>query len=139
MTAGPRHDGGRLPRFMVAAGAAAMLALASAGVASAQPAPDPCSPAAMMRAHSGAMTQMADYLDSHPEVQQVFMDARGQATPQERHDMIRTYVDTHPDVATAFRNIHQPLRDLRANCGLPVHPGLHGGMGMGFGPMGDGQ
>jgi hemophore-related protein len=127
---------------VAAVGAAGMLAFASAGLAGAEPAPDQCSPAAMMRAHSGAMTQMADYLDSHPDVQRVFTDARGQATPQARHDMIMAYFDTHPDVAAAVRNIHQPVRDLRASCGLPMQPGMHGGMGlgpMGLGPMEDGQ
>ncbi len=138
MTARGRRDRGRLPRFVAAVGATGMLAWASAGLASAEPAPGQCSPAAMMRAHAGAMTQMADYLDSRPDVQQVFMDARSRATPQERHDVIRTYVDAHPDVAAALRNIHQPIRDLRVNCGLPpMHSGMHDDMD--FGPMGDGE
>lgn len=126
MTVRVRRDLARLPRFVAAVGAAGMLAMASAGVASAEPAPDQCSPAAMMRAQAGAMTRMADYLDSHPDVEQAFTDARGRATPEERHDAIETYVDAHPDVATALRDIRQPVRDLRANCGLPMHPGMDG-------------
>lgn len=138
--------GGRAPRFMAAAGVAAMMGLAAAGAANAQPPPDPCSPAAVMRAHAAAMTQMADYLDSRPDVQQVFVDARGQATPQARHDVIEAYIDTHPDVAATVRNIRQPVQDLSTRCGLPMHPGMPGGMGagpmgpgMGAGPMGPGQ
>ncbi|WP_326545668.1 hemophore-related protein [Mycolicibacterium sp. ND9-15] len=133
-----RHTGGRAPRFLAAAGVAAAMALAVAGAASAQPNPDPCSPAAVMRAHAAAMTQMADYLDSRPDVQQVFVDARGRATPQERHDVIKSYADSHPDVAAAFRNIHQPVQDLSTRCGLPMHPGMGPG-GMGPGPMGPGR
>ena len=147
MTMNQRHTGGRPRRFLAAAGVAAAMTLAAAGAANAQPAPDPCSPAAMMRAHASAMTQMADYLDSRPDVQQVFVDARSRATPQERHDVIKSYTDTHPDVAAAFRNIHQPVQDLSTRCGLPMHSGMPGGMGsgpmgpggMGSGPMAPGQ
>jgi hemophore-related protein len=114
------------------------MALAVAGVANAQPTPDPCSPAAVMRAHAAAMTQMADYLDSRPDVQQVFVDARSRATPQERHEVIKSYTDSHPDVAAAFRNIRQPVQDLSTRCGLPMHPGMGPG-GMGPGPMGPGR
>lgn len=90
-----------------------------------------------MRAHAAAMTQMADYLDSRPDVQRVFMDARSQATPQARHDAIKAYTDTHPDVAAAFQKIRQPVQDLSTRCGLPMmHPGMMGGMGSG--PMGPG-
>lgn len=132
-----RETNGRAPRFMAAAGLTAVMGLAVAGAASAQPPPDPCSPAAVMRAHAAAMTQMADYLDSRPDVQQVFMDARSQPTPQARHDAIKAYTDTHPDVAGAFQNIRQPVKDLSTRCGLPMmHPGTMGGTGSG--PMGPG-
>ncbi len=78
------------------------------------------------------MTQMADYLDSHPDVQQAFQDARSKSTPQERQAAIKAYTDTHPDVAAAFRGIHQPVKELNVNCGLPqgMMPGdmMPGGM-----------
>jgi hemophore-related protein len=112
--------------------AAGVVAMASAGVTGAQPPPppDPCSPAAVMRAHAAAMTQMADYLDSRPDVQQVFVDARSKATPEERRAAIQAFTGTHPDVAAAFQNIHQPVKDLNARCGLPMHQGMMtGGMG----------
>ncbi|WP_264023566.1 hemophore-related protein [Mycolicibacterium pyrenivorans] len=134
------HDGRVSRRVFGAAAvgvAAGIVAFAGAGAATAQPPPDPCSPAAVMRAHAGAMTRMADYLDSRPDVQQVFIDARSKATPQERHATIRAYVDTHPDVAAAFRDIHQPVMDLSARCGLPMHQGMMPG-GMAPGEMGPG-
>lgn len=142
-----RVAGGRASRLLVAAGVTAMMGLGVAGAANAQPAPDPCSPAAVMRAHAAAMTQLADYLDSRPDVQQVFWDARSQPTPQARHDMIRGYTDTHPDVAAAFGDIRQPVQDLSTRCDLPMHSGMHGGPGagpmghegMGAGPMGPGS
>lgn len=127
-----RSYGGRVARCVAAAAAAGAMTLAAAGAAGAQPPPDPCSPAAVMRAHAAAMTQMADYLDAHPDVQQAFRDARSKATPEERQGAIRTYLDTHPDVAAAHRNFHQQVQDLRIRCGLPTHQGMGpGGMGPG--------
>lgn len=71
-------------------------------------------------------------LDSHPDVQQVFVDARSKATPQERHAAVRAYTDAHPDVAAAFQSIHQPVKDLSARCGLPTRGGMMpGGMAPG--------
>ncbi len=99
-----------------AAGIAAGALLATPGAAAAQP-PDPaCSPSAVMRAHAVAMNQMADYLDTHPDVEQLFSDAGKLATPEERHDAIRAYTDNHPDVAGALQAIDQPLNDLGARC-----------------------
>ncbi len=131
-----RMHGGRVPRRVVRAAAAGVavgiVAFAAAGAAAAQPPQDPCSPAAVMRAHAAAMTQMADYLDSRPDVQQVFIDARSQGTPEERRAAIKAYTDTHPDVAATFQNIRQPVRDLSARCGLPMHQGMMpGGMAPG--------
>lgn len=135
--------GGWVPRRVIGAAAAGVaagiVAFAAVGAADAQPPPpDPCSPAAVMRAHAGAMTQMADYLDSRPDVQQVFIDARSKGTPQERHAAIKAYTDTHPDVAATFQIIHQPVKDLSARCGLPMHQGMMPG-GMAPGEMAPGQ
>ena len=55
----------RVVRAAAVTVAAGVVALAYGGAAGAQPSGDQCSPAAMMRAHATAMTQMADYLDGH--------------------------------------------------------------------------
>ncbi len=82
------------------------------------------------------MTQMADYLDSHPDVQQAFQDARSRGTPQERHAAMKAYTGTRSEVAAAFQSIHQPVEDLNVNCGLPQ--GMVAG-GMMAGSMSPGQ
>lgn len=109
----------RLVRAAAAGAAVTTMAFAGAAGAGAQPPPDPCSPAAVMRAHASAMTEMADYLDSHPDVQQAFQDARSEGTPQERQTAMKAYTDSHPDVAAAFQSIRQPVKDLNVSCGLP--------------------
>ncbi len=105
--------------FCIAAGLAAGVAWGTGGVAGAQPPDDPCSPPAVMRAHAAAMNQMADYLDAHPEVEQLFNDAGKLATREERHDAIRAYTDGHPDVASTLQTIDQPLNDLGRRCQTP--------------------
>jgi heme-binding protein len=121
---GKRANDGWVPRCVVSVAAAGVVALAAAGAAGAQPPPDPCSPASVIRAHAAAMTQMADYLDAHPDVQQAFRDAWSKGTPEERQGAIRAYMDTHPEVAAAHQNIHQPVMDLSARCGLPMQEGM---------------
>lgn len=114
----------------VAGVAAGIVALAAAGAAAGQPpSQDPCSPAALMRAHAAAMNQMADYLDSHPDVQQAFIDARSRATLQEREAAIDAYVATHPEIAAALQSMHQPVDDLSASCGVPMDGMMPGAMG----------
>jgi heme-binding protein len=74
----------------------------------------------MMRAHAAAMTQMADYLDTHPDVQQALTNARSMPTPQQRQAAMNDYNATHPDVAGAFQNMHQPIANLMTSCGLSM-------------------
>jgi hemophore-related protein len=100
--------------------AAGVVALATGSAAGAQPPGDQCSPAAMMRAHAAAMTQMADYLDAHPDVQQALTNARNMPTPQERQAAMNDYNAAHPDVAAAFQNMHQPVANLMMSCGLSM-------------------
>jgi hypothetical protein len=33
---------------------------------------------------------------------------------------MNAYNDAHPDVAAAFQNLHQPMADLMASCGLSM-------------------
>jgi heme-binding protein len=112
--------------------AAGVVALASGGAAGAQPPENQCSPAAMIRAHATAMTQMADYLDASPDVQQALTDARSMPTPQERQAAMNAYNDAHPDVAAAFGNMHQPVANLMTSCGLSMDQSMMmpGGMMM---------
>ncbi|MGZ5392890.1 MAG: hemophore-related protein [Mycobacterium sp.] len=100
--------------------AVGVVALATGSAAGAQPPGDQCSPAAMMRAHGTAMTQMADYLDARPDVQQALTNARSMPTSQERQAAMNDYNAAHPDVAAAFQNMHQPVANLMTTCGLSM-------------------
>ena len=55
---------------------------------------------------------MADYLDDHPDVQQALTSARNMPTAEQRQAAINDYNATHPDVAAAFQNMHQPVANL---------------------------
>jgi len=110
----------RIARATVAGLAAGVVMLASGGAAGAQPPGDQCSPAAMMRAHAAAMSQMADYLDAHPDVQQAVTNARSMPTAEERQAAMNAYNAAHPDVASAFQNMHQSVANLTTSCGLSM-------------------
>jgi heme-binding protein len=124
MTVSNFAHGGWVPLRVVQAAAvgvaAGVVALATGGAAGAQPPGDQCSPAAMMRAHAAAMTQMADYLDAHLDVQEALTSARNMPTPQQRQAAMNDYNAAHPDVAAAFQNMHQPVTNLMTSCGLSM-------------------
>lgn len=104
-----------------------VMGLLVAGLASAQPPPDPCSPAEFMRAHAGTIHKTADYVETHPEVQQAIRDAWNNTTPEERQNAVKEFMDSRPDVAAAEQDIQQPLKGLAVKCGLPApNTGLGG-------------
>ena len=88
-----------------------------ASVALAQPAsPMPGCTAADLAQVSGTVgTAMADYLFSHPDVNNFFTSLRGQPNDEIRGD-VRTYMDANPQVENEINGIRQPLTDLRSRC-----------------------
>ena len=107
------HGGRVLPRAVRTAGlvvAAGLMALANGGSATAQPPGVSCDPATMMRAQADQMTQLANYLATHPNVGNT-------DSPADAADALQM-------VAT-LRNIQA---DMAASCGLsmdqPMPPGM---------------
>lgn len=100
--------------------ALAAVVFAAGSPAQAQPSPDQCSPAALMRTHATAMNQMADYLDAHPDVAQAITNARMMPTAEQRKAAMTDYTATHPDVAAAFQAMHQPVSALMTACGMSM-------------------
>jgi hemophore-related protein len=63
----------------------------------------------------GVATATADYLFSHPDVNDFFTSLHGQPINEIRDD-VRTYMDAHPQVQSEVTAIRQPLTDLRNRC-----------------------
>jgi hemophore-related protein len=88
-----------------------------ASLALAQPAPPApgCTAADLAQASGTVGTAMADYMFSHPDVNNFFTSLRGLPNEEIRGD-VRTYLDANPQVESDINGIRQPLTDLRNRC-----------------------
>ena len=103
--------------------AGAML-FGSASLACAQPTPAPppppppapgCTAADLAQASGIVGTAMADYMFSHPDVNNFFTSLRGLPNEEIRGD-VQNYMDANPQVESDINGIRQPLTDLRNRC-----------------------
>ncbi|MFF0491665.1 hemophore-related protein [Nocardia sp. NPDC003482] len=94
------------------AGAAALL-VAVPGVASAD-GPD-CGPQARAQVHAQVASRTADYLAAHPDLAAELAKVRTLPKDQ-RHTELQAYRQSHQQELREFRDIRQPLRDLRKAC-----------------------
>jgi hemophore-related protein len=105
--------------------ASGTMLIGGASLASADPTPavpPPNCTAGDLAVASGTVgTAMADYLFSHPDVNDFFTSLRGQPNAQ-IHDRVQTYMDAHPQVESEINGIRQPLTDLRSRCDLAASP-----------------
>jgi hemophore-related protein len=84
----------------------------------APPAPPGCSAADLAQASAGVASATADYLFSHPDVNDFFTSLHGQPY-EEMHTNIQNYMDANPQVHSDLTAIRQPVTDLRARCEPP--------------------
>ena len=102
--------------------AGAML-LGGASLAFAQPTPAPpppvpapgCTAADLAQASGTVGTAMADYMFSHPDVNNFFTSLRGKPNQEIRGD-VQDYMNANPQVQSDINGIRQPLTDLRNRC-----------------------
>ena len=86
------------------------------------PAPPPtpgCTAADLARASGIVGTGMADYMFSHPDVNNFFTSLRGLPN-EELRGRVQTYLDANPQVETDINGIRQPVTDLRNRCDAPA-------------------
>jgi len=104
--------------------AGAML-FGGAAVAFAEPPPAPpppapgCTAADLAQASGTVGTAMADYMFSHPDVNNFFTSLRGLPN-EELRGRVQTYMDANPQVETEVNGIRQPVTDLRNRCDAPA-------------------
>jgi len=97
-----------------------------AAVAFAEPPPAPppppapgCTAADLAQASGTVGTAMADYMFSHPDVNNFFTSLRGLPN-EELRGRVQTYMDANPQVETEVNGIRQPVTDLRNRCDAPA-------------------
>jgi hemophore-related protein len=88
------------------------------------PAPPPppapgCTAADLAQASGTVGTAMADYMFSHPDVNNFFTSLRGLPN-EELRGRVQTYMDANPQVETEVNGIRQPVTDLRNRCDAPA-------------------
>jgi hemophore-related protein len=86
---------------------------ASAAMAVADP-PN-CTTADLARVQSGVSDATANYLFSHPDVNNFFTGLKGQSRDAQR-DNAQKYLNANPQVQADLQGIRQPLVDLKARC-----------------------
>jgi len=96
-----------------ALGTGAML-FASAAIALADPPPN-CTAGDLANVASGVSAATANYLFTHPDVNNFFTGLKGQSRDTQR-DNVQNYLNANPQVQTDLQGIRQPLVDLKARC-----------------------
>ena len=97
----------------------ASLALAQPTPAPPPPVPAPgCTAADLAQASGTVGTAMADYMFSHPDVNNFFTSLRGKPNQEIRGD-VQDYMNANPQVQSDINGIRQPVTDLRNRCDAP--------------------
>jgi hemophore-related protein len=85
------------------------------------PPPPPCTAAELALVMSGVSFDTANYLTTHPDVNNYFTSLKGQPRDQIQ-DQVQSYLDANPQVGADLRAIRQPSVDFRNRCGVPQRP-----------------
>lgn len=101
------------------------LALPGAAVAllaepSATGASDPCAASEVARTVGSVAKSMGDYLDSHPETNQVMTAVLQQQVGPGSVASLKAHFEANPKVASDLHALSQPLTDLSTRCSLPI-------------------
>ena len=87
---------------------------ASAAIALADPPPN-CTAGDLAGVSSGVSAATANYLFTHPDVNNFFTGLKGQSRDAQR-DNVQNYLNANPQVQADLQGIRQPLVDLKARC-----------------------
>jgi hemophore-related protein len=79
------------------------------------PPPPPCTAAELALVMSGVSFDTANYLTTHPDVNNYFTSLMGQPKDQIRAQ-VQTYLDANPQAKDDLQRIRQPAVDFRARC-----------------------
>lgn len=107
-----------LPVLLGGAAAAAVLAVPSAPSATA--AKDPCVASEIARTVGKAVTSTGDYLDSHPDTNQVMTGALQQQPGPQTLANLKAHFEANPKVQDDLAKIIAPVQEVSDQCKLAV-------------------
>jgi hemophore len=110
----------------IASGGAATVVLT---VPSATAASDPCAASSVAKTVSTVAKSTGEYLDKHPETNQVMTEAMRQQPGPQTLGTVKNHFDANPQVQSDFQSLTEPLTSLSAKCELPISlPQILGGL-----------
>lgn len=104
----------------VGAGAAAVV-LANPSAGSVRAAKDPCVASEVARTVGRAVVATGDYLDGHPETNQVMTAALQQPPGPQTLSSLKTYFDANPKAGDDLAKITAPVKEVTDVCRLSVN------------------
>lgn len=107
-----------LPVFL--GGAVVATVLNTSGVPSATAAKDPCVASEIARTVGKAVTSAGDYLDAHPDTNQVMTGALQQPPGPQTMANIKAHFDANPKVGDDLAKIIAPVQEVSGTCKLAV-------------------
>jgi hemophore len=105
---------------VTAAGGAVTAALVAPSTPSATAAQDPCAASEIARTIGSVADSTADYLEDHPQTNQVLTTISKQQTGPQSMATLKAYFDANPQVAKEMQQLQQPLTSLSGKCSLPL-------------------
>ncbi|CAM2981687.1 hemophore [Mycobacterium intermedium] len=106
--------------FAVVAAAAVPAGSALFAAPAATGAPDPCQASEVARTVGSVAKKTGDYLDEHPDANQVMTSALQQQAGPQSLGPVKSYFEANPKVAGDLQGIAQPLTVLSVQCKLPI-------------------
>ena len=88
--------------------------IGNAAIALADPPPN-CTAGDLAGVSSGVSAATANYLFTHPDVNNFFTGLKGQSRDAQR-DNVQNYLNANPQIQADLQGIRQPLVDLKARC-----------------------
>ena len=105
---------------VLAGGAVTAAVLATPSAPSATAAKDPCVASEIARTVGKAITSTGDYLDSHPDANQVVTGALQQPPGPQTLANLKSYFDANPKVGDDLAKITSPVTEVSDQCKLAV-------------------
>lgn len=81
---------------------------------------DPCAASEVARTVGSVARSAGDYLDSHPETNQVMTSALQQPAGPDSVNSLKGYFQANPRVTSDLQKIGEPLTGLSMKCKLPI-------------------
>ncbi|WP_205875922.1 hemophore [Mycobacterium camsae] len=81
---------------------------------------DPCAASEVARTVGSVAKSTGDYLDSHPETNQVMTSALQQQAGPQSLGSVKAYFEANPKVALDMQGLANPLNKLGTQCRLPI-------------------